>query len=523
MKSLEMSKRFLLAGFLLVGVVCVAHATESLEADLEVLVGQVLDERVAHQPVSEDSGPSSTILAAARLARAAGEPSPDQPARQRDYIAALIACGLRDRARALLATYPVDTQDPVVARLRYALAEAYFDQGRLTDVTDLLPRTPSSELGLHLRWTVLAGRLMLAQQRPREAAERMSAFLVGDPVSLLSMDEKDALLLNILRYNLALGLIRAGDFERGRSLLDWLGSRTAGSQELVALRDRANLSLGDLLLDEAQGATAREAYLRIGSEGAAADRALLGLGWASLADAGKVHLRRALKGGDPALRATPDFVLKALRRRELIDCRTYNRLPHAAGEPCTASARIASSDAGSDETQRLRSAVLAWRWLIGRGPDSPAAREAALASAPVLARLGESSKAVVILQTLADQLAVDRESLRAAIVSIEGGRLLPADGTFTLEGLTDVLTPGQRMKLVADSEFMRAWTASSEARSLAGMAFDPALAMELGQLSDRFLERAQHVAIEHLQTEDRLRLQFQQATRKSLSSLLDPS
>jgi len=47
-----------------------------------------------------------------------------------------------------------------------------------------------------------------------------------------------------LRINRGIALLRAGDVEGGRAVLDTLGKQDADNEELRALRDRANLGLG---------------------------------------------------------------------------------------------------------------------------------------------------------------------------------------------------------------------------------------------------------------------------------------
>jgi len=54
-----------------------------------------------------------------------------------------------------------------------------------------------------------------------------------------------------LEINRGIALMRAGEIEQGRQVLDKLGKQSAGTEELRALRDRANLGLGyDVAADE---------------------------------------------------------------------------------------------------------------------------------------------------------------------------------------------------------------------------------------------------------------------------------
>ena len=94
-----------------------------------------------------------------------------------------------------------------------------------------------------------------------------------------------------LRINRGIALLRAGDIEQGRAILDRLGAGDADSEELRALRDRANLGLGYQLLKAGKGEEARTYLERVRLKGPFMRAALLGAGWA---DAGRGDYRRAL-------------------------------------------------------------------------------------------------------------------------------------------------------------------------------------------------------------------------------------
>ena len=82
------------------------------------------------------------------------------------------------------------------------------------------------------------------------------------------------------RYNLSVALLRAGQVDAAVQNLDVLGTVAPVNEELTALRDRANLTLGYLLLREEQPQAARAALQRIRLGGPFSNKALLGLGWA---------------------------------------------------------------------------------------------------------------------------------------------------------------------------------------------------------------------------------------------------
>ncbi|MFQ5642998.1 MAG: tetratricopeptide repeat protein [Thiogranum sp.] len=85
-----------------------------------------------------------------------------------------------------------------------------------------------------------------------------------------------------LRINRGIALLRAGNTEQGRAILDKLGKHRAGNEELRALRDRANLGLGYELLRKGDAEQARRYLNRVRLQGPFMQAALLGAGWADV-------------------------------------------------------------------------------------------------------------------------------------------------------------------------------------------------------------------------------------------------
>lgn len=83
-----------------------------------------------------------------------------------------------------------------------------------------------------------------------------------------------------LTINRGIALLRDGKTEQGRQVLDKLGQQSAASEELRALRDRANLGLGYELLRADAPEQAREYLNRVRLQGPFVQAALLGAGWA---------------------------------------------------------------------------------------------------------------------------------------------------------------------------------------------------------------------------------------------------
>lgn len=89
-------------------------------------------------------------------------------------------------------------------------------------------------------------------------------------------------------FNLGVAQIRAGKLDQGAQVLDGLGQRSAESEEMMALRDQANVALGYAYVQQKRPAEALQVLARVRADGPQATKALLGAGWAA-ADAGRMR------------------------------------------------------------------------------------------------------------------------------------------------------------------------------------------------------------------------------------------
>jgi hypothetical protein len=106
-------------------------------------------------------------------------------------------------------------------------------------------------------------------------------------VSLLANWEGPEIWMVYARYNLGVALVRAGQLDVGAGVLDGLGTmkiRDGTREELLGLRDRANLALGFAYLQADLEGNARPVLQRVRLNGPFSNKALLGAGWAESAD-----------------------------------------------------------------------------------------------------------------------------------------------------------------------------------------------------------------------------------------------
>ncbi len=118
---------------------------------------------------------------------------------------------------------------------------------------------------------LLLAQVLIEEQRYDEASSMLSAWQPKEP--WLSYD----------RYNLGVAQIRGGHVEEGLQTLDQAGAQPATDGELLALRDRTNLTLGFERMRADQAEAATPAFQRVRLDGPFSNKALLGLGWAESA------------------------------------------------------------------------------------------------------------------------------------------------------------------------------------------------------------------------------------------------
>jgi hypothetical protein len=157
-------------------------------------------------------------------------------------------------------------------RIWYYLSKIAYQRGRYEKAYLTLNEIDSPEdEALRAETAMLGATVRMALGKDGEAAEVLSDL---DPPA--GWEE-------YLQINRGIALLRAGALETGRSVLDSIGQREAETEELRALRDRANLGLGYQLLRVGQPQQARTYLNRVRLSGPFSAAALLGAGWADAA------------------------------------------------------------------------------------------------------------------------------------------------------------------------------------------------------------------------------------------------
>ena len=188
------------------------------------------------------------------------------------------------------------------------------------------------------------------------------------------------------RFNIGVALVRQERLDEAAQLLDAVGRIEAPTEELAALRDKANLALGFAWLKADRPADAKAVLQRVRLEGPQSNKALLGAGWADSAE------KRYAKALAPWLE---------LRGRNMLDAavqESYLAVPYAYAQldadKQAAEQYMLAVAAFGEEAQRIEQSIasigsgalldaimsndggdqVGWYWQLQNLPDAPETR-----------------------------------------------------------------------------------------------------------------------------------------------------
>ncbi|WP_321391306.1 tetratricopeptide repeat protein [uncultured Desulfuromusa sp.] len=192
-----------------------------------------------------------------------------------------LAYRMHQRAgRAISAVINGQVEEPVRNEAIYRLARILFQKDQpinalhaLERISGDVPKTIRNDLAF------LRTQVLMANGRFAEAIEILTTL----------QDVKN--LHGFSGYNLGIALLLDGKEQDGRHYLDLAGRIETDSPMTLSVKDKANLVLGDKLLEEENFDSAKEVLDRVRLEGPFSNQALLGSGWA---DASQGRYQRAL-------------------------------------------------------------------------------------------------------------------------------------------------------------------------------------------------------------------------------------
>lgn len=371
------------------------------------------------------------------------------PPYYRDLAADSLSFGMPQRAEVIYREQIADAKDPLsVARARLRLADffyqrAYYQQAS-SELSTVRAQLPNQLL---IDWQDLQSRVLLAQGRYGEAADILTQASSGD-------------MTNFMRYNLGVALINDGRVGQGVNVLDRVGRLSPTDSDSLALRDKANLTLGYHFLRTQQGGTAVPIFGRVRTAGPYSNRALLGLGWAYLAPRGSKQKKAEL--GDEAPQDQTAFTsfatIGVLLRPGYIDSDSiYKRAKLAP---------FHLSGKNADEEAQLKQALVPWVELTSRDSIDPAVQEGLLAIPYVLDRLGAHIQAQQFYERAIAALEETRVRLDSAEQHVRSGRMVStmilhdptaeSGWTWKLKSLPDAPETFYLQTLLADNPFQEA-------------------------------------------------------------------
>jgi hypothetical protein len=268
-----------------------------------------------------------------------------------------------------------NTSEAVRNKAWFYLGKVWYQRGYLEEserslrqVSDKINPRISAE-----RYMLLA-QLMMREQRYDDAIAALSNWKGAPDWTAYA------------QFNLGVALVRKDRLADAIPYLDRVGRIETRSEELLSLKDKANLALGFALLQAQRAAEAKPILQRIRLEGPYSSKALLGVGWA---DAGMGEFKRALV---PWL---------TLRKRNLLDSAVqesfltvpyaYNQLSATGQAAEYYNSAIESFDAEmkriDDSIEQIRSGnlldrlldddkkdTLTWFWQLTTLPNAPESR-----------------------------------------------------------------------------------------------------------------------------------------------------
>jgi len=313
-----------------------------------------------------------------------------------DYL----SFGMGNKSEALYREIAQTTTDQLtLGRARLRLAEFDYQRGYLDEArSTLLKMQEKLPKQLVEQWQDLLSRVLMAQGRYNEA------------VSVLTNLDNASRQTQYTRFNLGVALINNGRAPQGRDLLDRVGRMRVMTSEDLALRDKANLTLGWHFLHNQLGGSAKAIFERVRSEGPYSNRALLGLGWAELAPRGAKQEHSSVADADDRPFFSSFSTLGVLLRPGFIDNDIFKR----AGMR-----NFRLEKLGKTEEAALKRALVAWVTLINRDPMDPAVQEGWLAIPYSLNKLGAHTQALQFYEKAVDQLEANRKRADVAMSSIK--------------------------------------------------------------------------------------------------------
>lgn len=175
-------------------------------------------------------------------------------------------------SRAIKAVIEGNVEDVVRNAAGYRLAKIYYQKNQPLNALHAIEKV-KGKIPDHLRY--------------EEAFLRAQIYMVNgkftDAIKLLEPIENAEGVKGFAGYNLAIALLQSGKEEQGLAQLNKVGQISSSDEQVLGIKDKANLVLGFRLLEAGQAEPAKQFLDRVRLTGPFSNKALLGSGWAAAA------------------------------------------------------------------------------------------------------------------------------------------------------------------------------------------------------------------------------------------------
>jgi predicted negative regulator of RcsB-dependent stress response len=173
--------------------------------------------------------------------------------------------------RAITAVLESEVDEIVRNEAAYRLARVHFQKGQLPEALEALARI-EGKVPANIRGDIefLRANTYLAMGNAKAAIETLKPLQGSDDLQ------------GFVAYNLGIALLEAERFDEARQQLDRAGQLKGNQPGALAIRDKANLTLGTMLLQSGNYIEAGQYLDRVRLDGPFSNTALLGAGWAAL-------------------------------------------------------------------------------------------------------------------------------------------------------------------------------------------------------------------------------------------------
>jgi len=187
-----------------------------------------------------------------------------------------LAYRMHQRAgRAIKAIMESSLSQKIRNEAAYRLAQIFYRKNQPENALDILENI-KGEMAENLRVDEIYLR----------AQVYISTGKFTEAIALLKSIEKEEEYEGFVLYNLGIAYVQNDEEKKAIAVLDEMGKIRSDERGVLALKDKANLTLATRMLERGSPELAKQYFSRVRLNGPFADRALLGLGWvnASLGD-----------------------------------------------------------------------------------------------------------------------------------------------------------------------------------------------------------------------------------------------